>query len=156
MRFLLLLFLSVNIIAQDSNLVSLAFNKTNDNSSKILASVTNKKASLIELKISRSWKLSGEAKFNSNLKNMSKIKFVKNNDSFIDSDLFLVMVGSAVALGASAAYFKLESDNYYEKYEETNDKQYLDKTDRYDIYSGVSLGVLQVNFGFLIYKFLSD
>ena len=156
MRILLFLFLSINIIAQDSNLVSLAFNTTNDNSSKLLINLPNKKASLIELKTSRSWKFSGEAKFNSNLKNMSKIKFVKNNDSFIDSDLFLVMVGSAVALGASAAYFKLESDNYYEKYEETNDKKYLDKTNRYDVYSGVSLGVLQVNFGFLIYKFLTD
>ena len=33
---------------------------------------------------------------------------------------------------------------------------FLNKTDRYDLYSGIALGVMQLNFGFLIYKFLTD
>ena len=33
-------------------------------------------------------------------------------------------------------------------------KYYLDKIDSYDLYSGLALGALEINFGFLIYKFL--
>lgn len=156
MKLIMLIFLSINIFAQDSSIVSLALNNSDVVENSLFNKSIPKTTSLIELKSGRHWKKSITPKLNSKLNEMSNIEFVKQDESFVDSDLFLILVGSTIALGASAAYFKLESDNYYEKYQNSNDKYYLNKTDKYDLYSGVSLGVMQVNFGYLIYKFLTD
>jgi len=80
----------------------------------------------------------------------------KNESSFFRTNLFKILLGSAVALGGTAAYFKLKADDEYEKYNLTKDAAYLDKTDQYDLISGISFGALQVNFGLLIYYFLTD
>lgn len=75
---------------------------------------------------------------------------------FTDTYWFEVLIGTAVALGATAAHFKIEADKQYDKYLETNDNKYLDETNKNDLYSGIAFGVLQVNFGYLIYKLLSE
>jgi len=77
-------------------------------------------------------------------------------EPFIESTLFKVLVGSALALGATAAYFKLEADKKFDKYIETRNRKYLDDTDRLDIYSGIAFGALQINFGALLYFFLTE
>ncbi len=77
-------------------------------------------------------------------------------ESFIDSEWFPALIGSALVLGGAAAYFKIEADETFEEYEKTMDQSLMDKTDRYDLYSGIALGALQVNFGYLIYKLLIE
>lgn len=111
--------------------------------------------SMVELKMDRSW-LRDSLTSNNSLTKSSTIKFKRNSENFIDSELFYVIIGSAVALGAAAAYFKLESDDYYQKYLITNDQSLKKKTDRYDLYSGIALGAMEINIGILIYKFLTD
>ncbi|RJP59572.1 MAG: hypothetical protein C4543_06440 [Ignavibacteriales bacterium] len=78
------------------------------------------------------------------------------DEPFIHSTLFKILVGSAVALGATAAYFKIEADNNFDKYTETRQSVYLDNTDKYDLYSGLAFGALQINFGVLLYYFLIE
>ncbi len=79
-----------------------------------------------------------------------------NNQSFTESDLFKVLLGSAAVLGAAAAYFKNKADKKYDEYLMKKEKSILNQVDRLDLYSGISLGLLQVNFGYLIYKFLIE
>jgi len=76
--------------------------------------------------------------------------------SFADSPYFKILIGTAVGLGGLAAYYKIQADQSFEKYEQTKQQQYLDDTNRYDNMSGIAFGVLQVNFGALIYFLLSD
>lgn len=77
-------------------------------------------------------------------------------EPFFESSLFKILIGSAVALGATAAYFKLKADDNFDKYLETRKSDYLDNTDRYDLYSGIAFGALQLNFGALLYYFLIE
>jgi hypothetical protein len=77
-------------------------------------------------------------------------------ESFFEGTLFKVLVGSAVLLGASAAYLKLEADKKFDEYLITGDKKLLDQTNRYDVLSGVSFVAMQINFGFIMYLFLTD
>jgi hypothetical protein len=76
--------------------------------------------------------------------------------NFTESTLFKVLLGTTVVLGSVAAYYKLEADEKFREYERTGNRALLNDVDKYDIYSGVSLGLLQVNFGYLIYRFLFD
>ena len=87
-----------------------------------------------------------------------KLDFIgeENNGSFYESTIFKVLVGTAIALGAATAYFKLEADNRFEEYKITGDPELLNQTDRLDIISGVSFVALQINFGLIIYLFLSE
>ena len=81
---------------------------------------------------------------------------MQNQTKFTESNWFYILLGSAALLGATAAYFKAEADSNFDEYEKTDDKSFLDKTDRFDTYSGIALGALQINFGVLIYEFLTD
>jgi hypothetical protein len=87
-----------------------------------------------------------------------KLDFIgeENNGSFYGSTVFKILIGTAVALGAATAYFKLEADNRFEEYKITGDPELLNQTDRMDIISGISFVALQINFGLIIYLFLSD
>lgn len=76
--------------------------------------------------------------------------------SFLETYWFEVLVGSAAILGAASAYLKIKADKNFEKYEETGDKNYLDKTHDLDLYAGIAFGALQINFGYLIYRFLNE
>ncbi len=79
---------------------------------------------------------------------------VAKKEHFVDTPWFKVLIGSAVALGATAAYYKIQADQKYDKYNETHDRSLLDDIDRLDLYSGIAFGLLQVNFGYLIYEFI--
>ena len=94
--------------------------------------------------------------FNANDK--IKLDFIgeENDGSFYESTIFKVLAGTAVALGAATAYFKLEADNRFDEYKVTGDPDLLKQTDRLDVISGVSFVALQINFGLIIYLFLSD
>jgi hypothetical protein len=76
--------------------------------------------------------------------------------SFTETPYFGILIGTAVGLGAIAAYYKIQADQSYDKYEETKEGKYLDDTRHYDNISGIAFGALQINFGTLIYFLLSD
>ncbi len=80
----------------------------------------------------------------------------EKKESFFEGTLFKVLVGSAVLLGASTAYFKLEADKKFDEYIITGDRKILDQTNRFDVISGVTFVAMQINFGFIIYLFLKD
>jgi hypothetical protein len=96
----------------------------------------------------------------SEIKSNEKIKLdftgEDDNESFYESTIFKILVGTAVALGASTAYFKLEADKRFDEYKVTGDPELLNQTDRLDVISGVTFVALQINFGLIIYLFLSD
>ncbi len=80
----------------------------------------------------------------------------ENKQPFIETTLFKVLIGSALVLGSTAAYFKLEADKNFDKYTETRNREYLDQTDKFDLYSGLAFGALQLNLGALLYNFLFE
>lgn len=77
-------------------------------------------------------------------------------ESFFNRPVFKYLLGGIFALGAATAYFKIKADKNFEDYEFSGDRKFLDKTKRYDTISGITFGVLQVNFGILIYHFLTE
>lgn len=79
-----------------------------------------------------------------------------NGESFFTSSTFKILIGSAAVLGSVAAYFKIKADRKYDDYLNTKDQSTLDEVDRLDLIGGISFGLLQINFGYLIYKFLTD
>lgn len=78
------------------------------------------------------------------------------SESFFKTNMFKVLLGTAVALGSVAVYYKMKANNTYDDYNLSRDTALLDRTNRYDLYSGIAFGALQVNFGALIYFFLVD
>lgn len=94
---------------------------------------------------------------------LSKLSLIKldykpnvNNRSFSDSEWFKILIGSAAIFGTTAAYFKIKADKKYDEYLLTKDKNTLTEVNRLDLYSGIAFGLLQINFGYLIYKFLIE
>ncbi len=77
-------------------------------------------------------------------------------ESFRNTIWFDLLIGSAIILGGTAAYYKIQADKSYDSYLKNDSAEYLDKTDRYDTYSGIAFGALQVNFGFILYYLLVD
>ena len=90
--------------------------------------------------------------------NNYKLKYVgeANKVSFFKKNIFKFFVGGIITLGAVSAYFKLKADDFFSQYQNTGDNLYLDKTRKYDLISGIAFGALQINFGLLIYYFLTD
>jgi hypothetical protein len=80
----------------------------------------------------------------------------EKKESFFEGTLFKLLVGSAVLLGAGTAYFKLEADKKFDEYLITGDEELLDQTNRLDVISGVTFVAMQINFGFIMYLFLTD
>ncbi len=90
--------------------------------------------------------------------NPVNLKFTGENvtKSFYEKDIFKILVGTMVLLGGTTAYFKLKADKRYDSYLSTYQQVYLDQTRKYDTISGITMTALQINFGFLIYYFLTD
>lgn len=77
-------------------------------------------------------------------------------ESFYESTLFKVLIGTAIALGATTAYYKLEADKNFDEYQVTGDPALLEQTDKYDLISGITFVALQIDFGLILYLFLTD
>lgn len=75
---------------------------------------------------------------------------------FYEKPIFKILVAGIVVLGGTTAYFKLKADDKFEKYQLNGDPHLLDQTKKYDLISGITMGALQINFGILIYYFLTD
>ena len=75
---------------------------------------------------------------------------------FYGSTLFNILLGTAIALGATTAYYKLEADNKFDEYKITGNPELIDDVDKYDLLSGATLIALEVNFALIIYFFLAD
>ncbi|PKL82907.1 MAG: hypothetical protein CVV24_07730 [Ignavibacteriae bacterium HGW-Ignavibacteriae-3] len=80
----------------------------------------------------------------------------KESNIFFNSGTFKILLGSAAVLGGVAAYLKIKADRKYDEYLLIKNQSILDEVNRLDLYSGISFGLLQINFGYLIYKFLTD
>lgn len=87
-----------------------------------------------------------------------ELQFIGENKttSFYESDLFKVLTGTLIALGATTAYYKLEADRTFDEYQITGDPALQEQTEKYDLISGVTFVALQINFGFILYFFLAD
>lgn len=109
-------------------------------------------------------KPSFKSTMNIDLKKMGEIpqkvqlEFVgeKAETLFRETIWFKALLGSAILVGGTAAYFKIKADKEYEEYLRTEDISYRDRTDQYDTYSGVSFGLLQLNFAAILYYLLAD
>ncbi|MBU1098770.1 MAG: hypothetical protein KKA84_00075 [Bacteroidetes bacterium] len=109
-------------------------------------------------------KPSFKSSMNINLKQMGKVpqrinlefQGVESEPALRETIWFKVLLGSAVLVGGTAAYYKIQADNEYQKYLETEDTSFRDRTDKYDAISGVSFGLLQLNFAAILYFLLAD
>lgn len=77
-----------------------------------------------------------------------------NKESFFQTNTFTLVSAAIIVLGGTAAYLKIQADGQFEEYQRTGNDTYLSKTRQYDLYSGLAFGVMQINFGYLVYKFL--
>ncbi len=77
-------------------------------------------------------------------------------EPFVNTTMFRFLTGSAIVLGAVTAYFKLKADDKFDEYRFSGDKKFLDETNRFDTISGISLALFQINFGYIIYRFLAE
>lgn len=77
-----------------------------------------------------------------------------DKESFFQSNTFTLVSAAIIVLGGTAAYLKIQADGHFEEYQNTGNDTYLSKTRQYDLYSGLAFGVMQINFGYLVYKFL--
>jgi hypothetical protein len=112
--------------------------------------------SLILQKPGYSGKTIEQTEINSGIKPVLPFTGEVKGESFYDSFLFKVLAGTAIALGAATAYYKLEADKNFDKYQITGDQYYLDQTDKFDVISGVTFVALQINFGLILYMFITD
>ncbi len=87
-----------------------------------------------------------------------ELKFIGDykTESFYGSTLSKILAGTLIALGATTAYFKLEADKTFEEYQITGDPALQEQTEKYDVISGVSFVAMQINFGLILYLFLTD
>ena len=68
----------------------------------------------------------------------------------------LLPAGVGLAAGIAAVMFKQKADGLYEDYLATGDDSLLSQTKKYDIYAGISLALLQVGLGYVIYRILDE
>jgi len=78
------------------------------------------------------------------------------DQQFYGSTLFTILLGTAIALGATTAYYKLEADNLFEEYKITGNPELVSEVDNYDLLSGAALIAFEVNIGLIIYFFLAE
>ncbi len=87
---------------------------------------------------------------------MLEIPKTIKKEKFIDSNLFRILTGSAIILGGVTAYYKIKADKLFDEYLSGRDKAKLDQTRKYDLISGITLTVFQINFGYILLRFLLE
>lgn len=75
---------------------------------------------------------------------------------FYGSALFTLLLGTAIALGATTAYLKLEADDKFEEYSITGDPELIDEVNQYDVASATTLVIFELNVALIIYFFLTE
>jgi PEGA domain len=75
---------------------------------------------------------------------------------FYGSTKFLILAGAAIALGAATAYYKLKADDKFDEYQITGQRNLLDQTNKLDLISGITFTAMQIDFGAIIYFFLTE
>lgn len=68
----------------------------------------------------------------------------------------LLPAGIGLAAGMAAVIFKQKADGLYDDYLGTGDDSLLSQTKKYDIYAGISLALLQMGLGYVIYRILDE
>lgn len=76
--------------------------------------------------------------------------------NFFETDIFKILTAGIIVLGATTAYFKLEADAKYDEYQHSGNSELLDDIRKYDLISAITFTALQINFGLLLYFFLSE
>lgn len=85
---------------------------------------------------------------------LSKEDWKTEKKSFLDSKLLYILSGGIIILGSASAYTKLRADNFFEQYQAFGYEKDLRQTRKYDLISGISFGLLQLNLAYLVYNFL--
>ena len=94
---------------------------------------------------------------NSNTEKISlKFNGFQKEESFFENDIFKILTAGILVFGGTTAYFKLKADKNFDEYEFSGDSKFLDETRKYDLISGITFGALQINFGLLLYYFLTE
>jgi hypothetical protein len=75
---------------------------------------------------------------------------------FYGSTMFYTLLGTAIALGGTTAYYKLKADDLYEEYKITGDPGLPDNIEHYDDQSAWTLIATELCIGAIIYFFLTD
>ena len=90
--------------------------------------------------------------------NIFNLKFIGSTkqESFFETLEFKILLGAAAVLGGVTAYYKLLADDNFDEYKLTGNQASLDLTKKYDLISGISFGLLHINFGYLLYKVLAE
>lgn len=91
--------------------------------------------------------------------NNKNIVFENKNINFNQKRKLIPIIISGLFTAASAflSYnFKAKANDYYDDYQRTGDNSFLDKTKKFDLYSGISIGTFQISLGFLIYFLLIE
>lgn len=90
--------------------------------------------------------------------NIFNLKFIGSTkkESFFETLQFKIILGAVAVLGGVTAYYKLLADDNYDDYKFTGNQSSLDLTKKYDLISGISFGLLQLNFGYLLYNVFAE
>ena len=72
------------------------------------------------------------------------------------SAIVWVASGIGLAAGVAAVVLKQHADGIYDEYTRTGDPSLRDKTHRYDIRAGISLGVMQASLAYLVYLLFTE
>lgn len=68
----------------------------------------------------------------------------------------LLPAGLGLAAGIAAVMLKQHADGLYDDYLRTGDASLLSQTEKYDIYAGVSLLLLQAGLGYFVYRLFDE
>lgn len=111
------------------------------------------------IKLSKQGYFDREVEVNNNISaiNVSlEISGQKPKENFFDKPVAKILFGSMIVFGATSAYYKIKADNNFDDYLKTGELKYKERTEQYDMISGITLGLTQINFGYLIYKIFFD
>jgi len=90
---------------------------------------------------------------NDKIKKISSHKLVGDEKNYLPH---YIAIGTAVAAGSAAAYFKIKADKYYKEYNRTADRIMLKKMERLDFAAGISLGVSEISLIIVSYLLFSQ
>ena len=81
---------------------------------------------------------------------------VRNSDLELPPARILLPAGVSIVAGVLAVHFKQLADERYAGYRLTGNEALLSETEKYDIYAGISLVIMQLGIGYLLYLVITD